>query len=519
MPKRGKQRKKRVVAVVFDGGTWEIIKPLAKQGKMPTIASLLKRGKWGYLKSTFPPLTCPAWFSLSTGKNPGKLGMFNFFTMKKGSYEFKIFDNNDLTGHRELWDLLNEARITCAVINNPVAYPPKKVDRYMVAGFMTPSKESDFTYPPKLKEKLDQIADDYEIDSTHSEAIADDELLENALRVLGKRTKVFEFFMKDKSLDFLLLTYTATDRVCHQFLNKVYSKNEGEGREANLRLEKFFGELDSSLREVISHLRDEDYFFLFSDHGFGKRDKGFYINQWLIDNGYLTVKRKITKEQGTNYIKIKSLLHLVSASLPYRVLRFLLRRMGVWEALKKKLKPTPQRFSQPIEGEGISVLKLINQGGIDWKKTKAITIPGGIYLNTVDRPLGIVKEGERELLRDELIAKLGDVRDPQTGKKIKIEAVKPEDHYWGDLIDQAPDIQLVIEDYEWGKIRNISNRGEWVGDLKLAHHREEGMILVLGPGVEKGIIEGAEIVDLAPTILSLYNLAVPRDMDGKVLPL
>lgn len=498
------------MVVAFDGGTWDIIKPLAEQGKMPTVKSLMGKGKWGYLKSTFPPLTCPAWFSFSTGKNPGKFGMFNFFTMVKGSYKVRVFDNNDLAGHRELWDILNENGITCAIINNPIAYPPKKVNKYMVAGFMAPSKKVEFTSPPGLKEKLDKIAGGYEIDSIHSERRTDDFVLESNLRVLEKRTKIFNFFMEESNLDFLLLVFTGTDRICHQLLNRLYSKDKKEVEETRLKLEQFFVKQDQALGEVMKRVRKDDYLFLFSDHGFGKRDKGFYINQWLIDNDYLVIRGKPFKRRVLEFIK----------SLPgYESARSLMQKLGVWEGLREKAKIAPDTSPKPIEGEGESIIGLIRQGRINWKRTKAIAIPDGIYLNTTDRPLGIVTKEERELIRDEIIEKLSRVKDSRTGRRIKIEATKPEDHYWGRFVDRAPDIMPVIENYEWGMIRNIPKRKEWVGDLKLAHHREEGMIIATGPGISKGKVDSAEIIDLAPTVLDLFGIPTPKDMDGKVLSL
>ncbi|MEO0250220.1 MAG: hypothetical protein ABIN58_12000 [candidate division WOR-3 bacterium] len=38
-----------------------------------------------------------------------------------------------------------------------------------------------------------------------------------------------------------------------------------------------------------------------------------------------------------------------------------------------------------------------------------------------------------------------------------------------------------------------------------------------GEGIEQGKSDPAQIVDLAPTILHLFDLPVPDDMDGKVL--
>ncbi len=49
-------------------------------------------------------------------------------------------------------------------------------------------------------------------------------------------------------------------------------------------------------------------------------------------------------------------------------------------------------------------------------------------------------------------------------------------------------------------------------------HRQEGTILMCGPGVREGsTIGGATVLDVAPTVLALFGLPVGRDMDGRPL--
>ncbi len=49
-------------------------------------------------------------------------------------------------------------------------------------------------------------------------------------------------------------------------------------------------------------------------------------------------------------------------------------------------------------------------------------------------------------------------------------------------------------------------------------HRSFGMFVLAGPGVKKGaVLHGATLLDIAPTVLSLFGLPVGRDMEGKVL--
>jgi predicted AlkP superfamily phosphohydrolase/phosphomutase/tetratricopeptide (TPR) repeat protein len=49
-------------------------------------------------------------------------------------------------------------------------------------------------------------------------------------------------------------------------------------------------------------------------------------------------------------------------------------------------------------------------------------------------------------------------------------------------------------------------------------HRDFGILALRGPGIKKGeLLHGPSVLDIAPTILTLYGLPVGDDMDGKVL--
>ena len=50
------------------------------------------------------------------------------------------------------------------------------------------------------------------------------------------------------------------------------------------------------------------------------------------------------------------------------------------------------------------------------------------------------------------------------------------------------------------------------------HHQREGVIFAKGPCIALGAsVQGAEIIDLAPTILALVGLPLLPEFDGKVL--
>ena len=68
----------KVLIIGLDGCTWDLVKPWIDDGELPTFKKLMTEGVWGELESTFPPVTCPAWPSMLTGKSPDRMGLYCF---------------------------------------------------------------------------------------------------------------------------------------------------------------------------------------------------------------------------------------------------------------------------------------------------------------------------------------------------------------------------------------------------------------------------------------------------------
>ena len=66
----------KTIVIGLDGASFDLINPWLRAGKLPNLQSLMDNGVKGRLKSCLPPTTSPNWKCYSTGKNPGKLGMF-----------------------------------------------------------------------------------------------------------------------------------------------------------------------------------------------------------------------------------------------------------------------------------------------------------------------------------------------------------------------------------------------------------------------------------------------------------
>jgi predicted AlkP superfamily phosphohydrolase/phosphomutase len=103
-----------------------------------------------------------------------------------------------------------------------------------------------------------------------------------------------------------------------------------------------------------------------------------------------------------------------------------------------------------------------------------------------------------------------------------LEVYRAEEIYNGQYLEDAPDIVFMIEDgtieidatVEDGEYLILGNPFTgWTGT-----HTREGIIIANGPNIKKGAtIFNSDIYDLTPTVLHLFGIPIPEDIDGKVL--
>jgi predicted AlkP superfamily phosphohydrolase/phosphomutase len=173
--------------------------------------------------------------------------------------------------------------------------------------------------------------------------------------------------------------------------------------------------------------------------------------------------------------------------------------------------------------------------GIDWGKTLAYsdTLFSNIRINLKGREgLGIVRPGEDyKTLIEKIRQDLLDCRDVKSGERI-VEAILHKDEiYWGPERDKAPELtirwreDILISGIELDRSFDADSlpiirpfiAAEDARVISGDHHRF-GIFLAQGSGIRNGErIEGAQIIDLVPTVLYLMDSTIPEDMDGKVL--
>jgi predicted AlkP superfamily phosphohydrolase/phosphomutase len=207
--------KPQVLIIGIDGGTFNLIDPYIRLGYLPNIASLMADGARGELRSTLTPNTCPAWKSFSTGRNPGRLGVFDWQNKEYGSYDVHLAEPQNIPG-RDLWDILGEAGKRVAVVGVPMTYPPREVNGVMLTGMLTPL-DAEFAYPEEVGREIEKQVGPWLHDPAVLTEPDEDDLYEEQNEITIYRTHVMRHLLQEQEFDFAMVVFTATDRLQHLF--------------------------------------------------------------------------------------------------------------------------------------------------------------------------------------------------------------------------------------------------------------------------------------------------------------
>ena len=404
----------RVVLIGLDGATWDLLKPWADAGNLPTLARLIRGGCWGQLESTIPPITIPAWISLATGLNPGKIGAFDFLSRKDNTY--KLYPVSSANFRRKtLWHHIATAgNAKVGIIDYPGLFPVYPINGFLVSNTAFCGTRDSF-FPQALRKALDEVCHGYEDFVGYHDKKYDDTglFLSDLHRVLSKQIAAVHYLLK-QPWDLFVYVLSATDWAQHLMWKYIDSSHplydSEEARKYGAEFLKFWQRVDDFLGEIVEATQGSNL-FLVSDHGFGPQDECFSLAKWLEVKGYLVRKDSIAR-------KIYRSMKDAAFSLLIPLGRTKLRRV------------IPNRFVKGAAGR----LRADIAEQIDFGRSRAYvlghTIPfGAIYINREGRdPQGFVKEEEYEALKSEVISSLRDLKS-DVGKDVEVEIFEAKDIY------------------------------------------------------------------------------------------
>lgn len=299
-------------------------------------------------------------------------------------------------------------------------------------------------------------------------ALSEEQFLEQSRLVLEERVEQYREALAEFDRGCLFFYFGDTDLVQHMFWRDGDPDHPGRDPRQGDRfahvIEDLYVKADSLVGELLRQARKDDTILVFSDHGFTTFRRGFNLNTWLANNGFLGVR----------------------------------------------------------PGRGQTGAEMFVD--VDWAATQAYGLGlNGLYLNAAGRErYGIVKSGNRRSTLAELRDKLLDVRD-HGGRRVVERVDVVEDLYPRADRMIAPDLMIGYSDgyrASWGTVLGArpadeieDNLDRWSGDHSIASNLVPGVLFANRPVVA----QSPSISDIAPTVLAAFDIARPGSMTGKPL--
>jgi predicted AlkP superfamily phosphohydrolase/phosphomutase len=277
-----------------------------------------------------------------------------------------------------------------------------------------------------------------------------------------------------RALDYILdnfhegLTYfyfSTLDQGTHMLWRYVDEEHPAFNAEERLvhSIGKIYQEADEALGRVMERIDEDTVLIVMSDHGFAPFYWGVNLNSWLVEKGYVTLKRP--------------------------------SRQGEYELFMN----------------------------VDWKRTKAYGLGlNGLYVNLKGREKnGIVPEEQYEEILDQLEQDLLAMRDPRNGRQPVSLVTRTHRDFHGDEVEIGPDI---IVGYNWGyrvswesplgefpKEVFVDNIEPWSGDHCVDYRVTPG-VLITNQNIT---MDKPALYDLTVAVLDEYGVKPLPEMIGQ----
>jgi predicted AlkP superfamily phosphohydrolase/phosphomutase len=303
-----------------------------------------------------------------------------------------------------------------------------------------------------------------------NEGVIDDAtFLKQAYDIDRERQKMFVAALDRLRKGTLACVFDATDRIQHMFwryLEDGHPAARGIDNPPHRNaIEELYRHNDALVGRVMERIKEGDVLMVLSDHGCTSFRRGCNVNAWLLANGYLTLK------EGTD---------------------------GSSEWLRD----------------------------VDWSRTRAYALGlTGMFLNIKGREAsGIVNPGsEAKALKEEIMSRLGGIRDGEGGGIAINEVFDTAKLYQGPYLASAPDLLVGYNagyrtswDCATGMVSGPvfeDNVKAWSGDHCVDPRLVPGILFCNYPIDSKA----PALVDIAPTALRLFGMTPPPHMEGKPL--
>lgn len=433
--------------------------------RLANLRRLMELGAYGKLQGVVPPGAVPGWASLTSSQDPGSLGIYGLRNRPGYSYSPSVFATPPVIHGSALWDQMAAANKKSIVFAVPPNFPPRPVNGLSIGCFLASDPSAgEFTSPAAFQSEIRQVVGEYAADMRNPATASNDELRRQIFDMSRKQWELVRWLLRQQEWDYFHFVDIGLDRVQRAFweyFDRQHPRYQ-PGSPCQNVIPDYYLWLDEQIGGVLELLDAETVLLLASPSGMQRLDGGFAVNQWLLQEGLLVLNQ--------------------------------------------------------AQDPGVTPFKQLN---VNWSRTRAWSDDGpvaSIYLNVQGRePQGTVPAGDYEAFRDQLRSRLESLRDAG-GRPLHPLIFKPSQIY-RQTRNIAPDLIVQLDEGRCSVVGSVGHPDVYVQQMSEGGTpATPGLFVLTAPNCPlSGVVEGAHLLDMAPTLLDLGGYEIPASMQGRSL--
>lgn len=500
-----------VILVGLDATEIDLIDRLVADGRMPTMAALRRRGRYGRLQTQPTTFLSMVWPTFYASQSLGHHGWY-FNKLWRAEHQRLEYVSPAWLPNRMFWEGLDHSH-RVAVLDLPFAgRAPARLNGVYVNGWQCHDDFGRQEFPAGFRAELER---------RHGKARLSAEVFgeQTAQTLLVQRRAVLESnrqfgdicvdLLRRERWDLFLAVFGAAHRGTHYLwdLSQIDTDGLDQATLATLQgaRDETYPSWDAALGRIVAAAPAEARILTFALHGMAANDGWFEYLPRMVE--------QIHRGGGEAPAPGKGLVYSVKQALPWRLVRQITRRI-------------PHAWNQAL-------VPLWSRKMYDWSRTRYFPLPmdhnGYIRLNVKGRePEGIVDPSEIDAVCAELRAGLMSFKDVETGEPVIEDVVRVDDEVGRAAPRRSalPDLVVLwaghrsaqssegVTSDRCGKIR--WPKGASFKSGRSGNHTHHGWFLATGPGVCPGRSSRTyDTIDLLPTAFEWMGAAQPDFFHGR----
>ncbi len=460
----------KLVVYGVDGATWSVIDGIQPLGMLPAFEQLRAEGASGELRSIEPMLSPIVWTTIASGVGIDRHGIAGFHV------------NNDECQSARFWDVLEDRGMVVGTYKWLVTYPPREVSGFMVPGWLATGPEVvpvDLSFARAFEQSR----------KARFRGAGGQQPAQPAAETVGPVRYVSQGVRHG-----LRLT-TLVDLAWFSVGSKLRPPADEDRMvaiqtlRARIDRDLFFGLLTRFDPDVAT-------FTYYPTDAVAHRMWRYYEPDQF--GGVDAATEHYWDAVPATYREADETLAQLRRRLPEDVLLMVISDHGMTAAGSEGGVAVFGLRAGEVEAALDAAGAAVDVSQLGMKVTVAVAQGSAMGSDEVAGLLGQFTLGGRPLFS------LEDLSTGVFGLTLAVE---------GDARARASE-QVSLPDGSTVPFENfLRMRADYSGV-----HREDGVILMAGPGVQKGAtIDGADLYDIAPTVLAALGVPPSAEMEGRVL--